>query len=72
MLVFKPNGEQQWLASRLTHPRSKSMSIDMSSTIFLVHINNIHYLHMSVLADIQEPQDEDELVTEESMGSITV
>jgi hypothetical protein len=71
-LVLKPNGEQLWLTRRLLHPRSKRMSVDMPSTIFLVHMNNIHYLHMSVLADIQEPLDDDESDSEESVGSITV
>jgi hypothetical protein len=55
--VFKPSGEQQWLDRCLAHPRSRRMSVDMSSTIFLVHMNNAHYLHMSVLSDIQSPQD---------------
>jgi hypothetical protein len=35
-----------------------------TTSIFLVHIRGIHYLHiMSVPADIQEPPDEDESVT---------
>jgi hypothetical protein len=38
----------------------------MASTIFLAHKHNNRYLHLSVSADIQEP-DEAESVTEEPM-----
>jgi hypothetical protein len=62
--VFKPDGQQQWHESCSVHPRSMRMSVDMASTIFPVHKHDVHCLHLSVPADVQEP-DEPEPVTEE-------
>lgn len=55
--VFKPDWQQQWLRRRLIHPCSMGTSVDMASIIFLVHIKGIHYLYLSIRADIQEPPD---------------
>jgi hypothetical protein len=62
-IVFFPNGEQKWLSRHIVHPRT--LSVDMASTIFLVHKNGNHFLHLSVPINIQGPPDDDESVTEE-------
>jgi hypothetical protein len=66
--VTKPT-ESDWLTRRLAHPCSLACapwSVDIASTIFLVHKNGCHYLHLSVPLDIQEPSaEEDKLMEEE-------
>jgi hypothetical protein len=42
-----------------------TLLVDMASTIFLVHKQGTHYLHLSVPINIQAPPDDDESVTEE-------
>jgi hypothetical protein len=59
-LVFKPNGQQEWLSKRLEHPRA--LFVDIRSTVFLVHLNGIHYLHMSVPLDTERPDEDESLV----------
>jgi hypothetical protein len=60
--IFKSNGECEWLTRRLQHPCK--LLVDMASTIFLVHMHGIHYLHLYVPSNIQPP-DKDELEMEE-------
>jgi hypothetical protein len=66
MAVFKSNGQQDLATRCLAHPcSSKRISVDVASTIFLVHTHDIHYLHLSVPEDIPKPpSDEDESVTD--------
>jgi hypothetical protein len=62
--AFKPDEQQQWHGSRSAHPRSMRMSVDMASNVFLACKHDVHCLHLSVPADIQEPN-EAKLVMEE-------
>jgi hypothetical protein len=55
--VFKPERHQQWHESQSVHHHSMRLSVDMASTIFLVHKRDIHHLHLSVPADVQEPDE---------------
>jgi hypothetical protein len=57
------HGESEWFTTRsLRHPRN--LLVDMASTIFLVHTHGVHYLHLSVPAGIQPPN-EDQWIMEE-------
>jgi hypothetical protein len=60
--TYKRNGESDWITRSLPHPCV--LKVDMASTIFLVHKHGIHYLHLSIPADIQPP-DEDQSSTAE-------
>jgi hypothetical protein len=62
-IILFPNGDQKWLTRRTVHPCT--LSVDMASTIFLVHSHVTHFLHLAVPINIQGPPDGDELVTEE-------
>jgi hypothetical protein len=51
----------------LAHPHSLARapwSDDIASTIFLVHENSCHCLHLSVPSDVQEPPEEDKSMEE--------
>jgi hypothetical protein len=62
--VLKKN--ECFQSQRTTKMAQQTLLVDMASTIFLVHKHRIHYLHLSVPADIQELSDEYESVMEES------
>jgi hypothetical protein len=55
--VFFPDRAQKWITRRIVHPRT--LSVDMASTIFLVHKHGNHFLHLSVPINIQGPPDDD-------------
>jgi hypothetical protein len=45
--IYFPNGESEHVSRHLPPPNTLSQ-VDNGSTIFLVHINNVHYLHLSI------------------------
>ncbi len=57
--VFLSNSnKQEYHGGVIVHPRT--LKVDMPSTIFLVHQNMNHFLHLSVPMDIQKPPDGDD------------